>query len=94
MPRALELAASQLWLMLPAALDNLLTISDRMGDPMALETKRGERLENTRQVTLRNGVAAYAANGSTARFPTASPTGKSSRQAIGRPSPAAKNLCF
>jgi len=57
MPRALELAASQPWLMLPDALDNLLTISDRLGDPVALATKRGERLEDTRKVTLRNGVA-------------------------------------
>lgn len=32
MPRAFELAASQPWLMLPGALDNLLTIADRMGD--------------------------------------------------------------
>ncbi len=39
MPRALELAASQPWLMLPDALDNLLTIADRMGDPGALESK-------------------------------------------------------
>mgnify|MGYP006192686935 CR=1 FL=1 len=37
MPRAFELAASQPWLMLPGALDNLLTIADRMGDPAALE---------------------------------------------------------
>ncbi|MDG9890406.1 S49 family peptidase [Pseudomonas juntendi] len=57
MPRALELAASQPWLMLPDALDNLLTISDRMGDPLALATKRGEQLEETRRVTLRGNVA-------------------------------------
>lgn len=57
MPRALELAASQPWLMLPDALDTLLTISDRMGDPMALATKRGERLDETRRVTMRGSVA-------------------------------------
>ncbi|MFK3720368.1 S49 family peptidase [Pseudomonas fulva] len=57
MPRALELAASQPWLMLPDALDNLLTISDRMGDPLALATKRGEQLEETSRVTLRGNVA-------------------------------------
>nr|WP_314494104.1 S49 family peptidase [uncultured Pseudomonas sp.] len=57
MPRALELAASQPWLMLPDALDNLLTISDRMGDPLALATKRGEQLEETRRITLRGNVA-------------------------------------
>ncbi|NWA04799.1 S49 family peptidase [Pseudomonas gingeri] len=68
MPRALELAASQPWLMLPDALDNLLTISDRMGDPMALATKRGERLEDTRQVTMRNGVAVVPVVGPIFRY--------------------------
>lgn len=66
--RAFELAASQPWLMLPDALDNLLTISDRMGDPMALATKRGERLEDTRKVTLRNGVAVVPVVGPIFRY--------------------------
>ncbi|MDD2056315.1 S49 family peptidase [Pseudomonas putida] len=68
MPRALELAASQPWLMLPDALDNLLAISDRMGDPMALATKRGERLEETRSVSLRNGVAVVPVIGPIFRY--------------------------
>ncbi|AZD93114.1 MULTISPECIES: S49 family peptidase [Pseudomonas] len=68
MPRALELAASQPWLMLPDALDNLLTISDRMGDPMALTTKRGEQLEDTRKVTMRNGVAVVPVVGPIFRY--------------------------
>lgn len=68
MSRAFELAASQPWLMLPAALDNLLAISDRLGDPMALEAKRGERLENTRQVTVRNGVAVVPVVGPIFRY--------------------------
>jgi ClpP class serine protease len=57
MPRAFELAASQPWLMLPHALDNLLAIADRMGDPAALVTKQGQRLETARTVTVRDGVA-------------------------------------
>ncbi|PXX58510.1 serine protease, ClpP class [Pseudomonas sp. LAMO17WK12:I10] len=68
MPRALELAASQPWLMLPDALDNLLTISDRMGDPVALATKRGEQLEDTRRVTMRNGVAVVPVVGPIFRY--------------------------
>lgn len=68
MPRALELAASQPWLMLPDALDNLLTISDRMGDPMALATKRGERLEDSRQVTMRGSVAVVPVIGPIFRY--------------------------
>lgn len=68
MPRALELAASQPWLMLPDALDNLLTISDRMGDPVALATKRGERLEDTRRVTMRGNVAVIPVTGPIFRY--------------------------
>lgn len=68
MPRALELAASQPWLMLPDALDNLLTISGRMGDPLALATKRGERLEETRKVTLRGNVAVVPVIGPIFRY--------------------------
>ncbi|WP_412460194.1 S49 family peptidase [Pseudomonas sp. SC11] len=68
MSRALELAASQPWLMLPDALDNLLTISDRMGDPAALATKRGERLEETRRVTMRGNVAVVPVIGPIFRY--------------------------
>lgn len=68
MPRALELAASQPWLMMPDALDNLLTISDRMGDPVALATKRGERLEETRRVTMRGNVAVVPVTGPIFRY--------------------------
>jgi ClpP class serine protease len=68
MARALELAAAQPWLMMPDALDNLLTIADRMGDPMALETRRGERLDDTRRVTVRNGVAVVPVIGPVFRY--------------------------
>lgn len=68
MPRALELAASQPWLMMPDALDNLLTISDRMGDPVALATKRGERLDETRRVTMRDSVAVVPITGPIFRY--------------------------
>lgn len=68
MPRALELAASQPWLMMPDALDNLLTISDRMGDPVALATKRGERLDETRRITMRGSVAVVPITGPIFRY--------------------------
>lgn len=68
MPRALELAASQPWLMMPDALDNLLSISDRMGDPVALATKRGERLDETRRVTMRGNVAVVPITGPIFRY--------------------------
>lgn len=57
MPRAFELASAQPWLMLPNALENLLAISERMGDPVALETKLGRKLDNSQSVSIRNGVA-------------------------------------
>ncbi|UST83336.1 S49 family peptidase [Pseudomonas siliginis] len=68
MPRAFELAASQPWLMLPGALDNLLTIADRMGDPAALETRTGMRLDNSRTVSVRNGVAIIPVVGPVFRY--------------------------
>lgn len=68
MPRAFELAASQPWLMLPGALDNLLTIADRMGDPAALESRTGVRLDNSRTVSTRNGVAIIPVVGPVFRY--------------------------
>ncbi|WP_426143191.1 S49 family peptidase [Pseudomonas sp. DWP3-1-2] len=57
MNTAFDLASSQPWLMLPDALDNLLAISERLGDPAALEARLGHKLNNTRNVVMRNGVA-------------------------------------
>lgn len=69
MPRAFELAAAQPWLMLPSALDNLLEISMRLGDPQALETKLGRALDNTRTVDIRaNGVAVVPVIGPIFRY--------------------------
>ena len=68
MPRAFELASAQPWLMLPEALDNLLAISERMGDPVALETKLGRPLDNSRTVTVRNGVAVIPVIGPIFRY--------------------------
>ena len=68
MSRAFELAASQPWLMLPDALDNLLTIADRMGDPGALQSKTGVRLDNSRTVSLRSGVAIIPVVGPVFRY--------------------------
>ncbi|WNC09305.1 S49 family peptidase [Pseudomonas coleopterorum] len=57
MSSAFDIAAGQPWLMLPSALDSLLAVSQRMGDPAALEARLGHRLDNTRTVAIRNGVA-------------------------------------
>lgn len=68
MIRALEVAASRPWLMLPEALDNLLAIADRQGDPEALEARLGKPLENTRAVTIRQGVAVIPVTGPIFRY--------------------------
>lgn len=68
MPRAFELAAAQPWLMLPEALDSLLAVADGMGDPVALETRLGRRLENSRTVTVRDGVAVIPVVGPIFRY--------------------------
>lgn len=57
MNSAFDIAAGQPWLMLPSALDSLLAVSQRMGDPAALEARLGHRLDNTRTVAIRDGVA-------------------------------------
>ncbi|HHX0930856.1 TPA: S49 family peptidase [Pseudomonas aeruginosa] len=68
MMRAFELAASQPWLMLPEHLENLLAIAERMGDPQALVTREGERLNKARTVTVRNGVAIVPVTGPIFRY--------------------------
>lgn len=68
MSRAFELAASRPWLMLPDALDGLMAIADRQGDPEALEARLGRQLENTRAVSVRNGVAIIPVVGPIMRY--------------------------
>lgn len=68
MSRAFELAASRPWLMLPDALDGLMAIADRQGNPEALEARLGRQLENTRAVTVRNGVAIIPVVGPIMRY--------------------------
>lgn len=68
MPRAFELAASRSWLMLPDALDNLMAIADRQGQPEALEARIGKPLENARSVTVRDGIAVIPVTGPIMRY--------------------------
>ncbi|MAC99679.1 MAG: hypothetical protein CMK76_07345 [Pseudomonadales bacterium] len=68
MPRAFELAASRSWLMLPDALDNLMAIADRQGEPEALEARIGKPLENARSVTVRDGIAVIPVTGPIMRY--------------------------
>ncbi|WP_256679183.1 S49 family peptidase [Pseudomonas sp. AOB-7] len=54
--------------MLPDALDGLMAIADRQGDPEALEARLGRQLENTRAVTVRDGVAVIPVVGPIMRY--------------------------
>ncbi|NLD15886.1 MAG: S49 family peptidase [Gammaproteobacteria bacterium] len=65
---AFELAASQTWLILPDALDNILSIAQRSNDVEALETRLGKQLEHTHTVTNRNGVAVIPVTGPIFRY--------------------------
>jgi ClpP class serine protease len=68
MNKAFERASGQPWLMLPEALDSLLAIADRQGDPTALEARLGKPLDNTRTVSLRDGVAVIPVTGPIMRY--------------------------
>ncbi|MFB8830271.1 S49 family peptidase [Azotobacter sp. CWF10] len=68
MNRAFEQACGRPWLILPGALDALLAIADRQGDPEALEARLGRPLDNTRAVTLRDGVAVIPVVGPIMRY--------------------------
>ena len=57
MTSAFDMAAGQHWLILPNALGDLLAVSERLGDPAAVEALLGRKLDNTRTVSIRNGVA-------------------------------------
>lgn len=69
MPRtAFELAASRAWLITAEALDTIMAVADRQGDVEALEARLGRPLDNTRSVTVRDGVAVIPVAGPVFRY--------------------------
>lgn len=65
---AFQLAASRPWVIEPQALETILAIADRLGDPQALQAKMGRPLENTRRVVMRDGVAVIPVTGPIFRY--------------------------
>lgn len=64
MKDAFSIAASKPWYMQQEALETLLAVADRMGDPQALQTRQGKPLDGTRRVKMReNGVAVIPITG-------------------------------
>lgn len=68
MRTAQELAAGRPWLMTSEALDTVMAVADRQGDVEALETRLGRSLDNTRSVTVRDGVAVIPVTGPIFRY--------------------------
>lgn len=65
---ALTLAASQPWLITSKALDTVLSIAARENDIEALETRLGQQLEHTHEVTTRGSVAIIPVTGPIFRY--------------------------
>lgn len=64
LPRtAFELAASHTWLITAEALDTVMAVASREGDVQALEARLGRPLDNTRSVSVRDGVAIIPVSG-------------------------------
>ena len=64
LPRtAFELAANHTWLITSEALDSVMAVAAREGDVQALEARLGRPLDNTRSVTVRDGVAVVPVTG-------------------------------
>lgn len=68
MIKAFELAAERPWLITESALDQLMAIADRMGDPEALETRLGRPLDNSQSAVVRDGVAIIPVTGPIFRY--------------------------
>lgn len=68
MKDAFSLAASRPWLIQPEALETVLSVANGLGDPQALQAKLGRALENTRTVTMREGVAVIPVTGPIFRY--------------------------
>ena len=65
---AFALASSRPWMIQAEALENILSVADRMGDPEALATRLGRPLDNARKVSMRDGVAVIPVTGPIFRY--------------------------
>ncbi|MCW0447248.1 S49 family peptidase [Xanthomonas sacchari] len=68
MSDAFHLAASRPWLIQSESLETILAVAQRAGDPQALQSRLGRPLDNTRRVTMRDGVAVIPATGPMFRY--------------------------
>lgn len=66
--KALEMASTQPWAILPAMLETILSIASRETDPEAVAAKLGRPLENTYKAEVRDGVAILPVTGPVMRY--------------------------
>lgn len=66
--KALELASTQPWAILPTMLETILSIASRETDPEAVAAKLGRPLENTYKAEIREGVAILPMTGPVMRY--------------------------
>lgn len=65
---AYNVAATRPWLIQEDALETILAVANRLGDPEALQTQLGRPLENTRAVRMVDGVAVVPVTGPIFRY--------------------------
>lgn len=65
---AYHLAATRPWVIQAEALETVLAVANRLGDPEALQARTGRPLENTRKVVMRDGVAIIPVTGPIFRY--------------------------
>jgi len=65
---AFHIATSRPWLIQQESLETILAIAQRCGDPEALQTRLGRPLDNTRTVSMRDGIAVIPVTGPIFRY--------------------------
>lgn len=65
---AFSIATSRPWLIQQEALETVLSVAQRMGDPEALQARMGRPLDNARRVSMRDGVAVIPITGPIFRY--------------------------
>lgn len=66
--KALEIASTQPWAILPVMLETIVSIASRETDPEAVAAKLGRPLENTYKTEIRDGVAILPITGPVMRY--------------------------
>lgn len=64
----LDLVANRSWLITSDGLDTIMAVADRQDTVESLETRLGRKLDNTRTVTVRDGVAVIPVTGPVFRY--------------------------